>query len=72
MTPDEAWDRLHRAGWSVGDVVAGETWIVSGGHGGENRIHATGRTQAEAWTRACEQAPALGMLAPPRPDDNEP
>jgi hypothetical protein len=73
MTPDEAFDRLHHAGWSVGDVVSGGTWIVSG-HNGENAIDARARTQAEAWRGACEQAAAVGMLAPPRPgdDDHEP
>jgi hypothetical protein len=52
MAPDEALDRLRRAGWSVGDAVAGGTWIVTGSHGGENLIHATGATQAETWQRA--------------------
>src|SRR5262249_17672955 len=70
MTLDEALDRLHRAGWSAGDVVAGGTWIVFG-HNGENLMHATGRTQAIAWRHACEQAAAVGMLAPPRPGDDD-
>jgi hypothetical protein len=68
MTPDEALDRLHRAGWSIGETVASGTWIVSGANG-ENRIHATGATQAEAWRNACDQAAAVGMLAPSRPGD---
>jgi hypothetical protein len=63
MTTDEALDRMHRAGWSVGDVVAGGTWIVSGANG-ENLLRAAGRTQAEAWAQACEQGAAVGMLAP--------
>jgi hypothetical protein len=71
MPPDEALDCLHRAGWSVGDAVAGGTGIVTGSHGGENLIHATGATQAEAWQRAIEQARALGMLAPSRPGDDD-
>jgi hypothetical protein len=66
----DALDCLHRAGWSVGDVVAGGTWIVSGANG-ENRIHATGATPTEAWRRACEQAADAGMLAPPRPGDDD-
>jgi hypothetical protein len=70
MTPDEALDRLHRAGWSVGDTRAGRTWCVSGTNG-ENVIFATGRTQQEAWARACEQAAEVGMLAPPRPGDDD-
>jgi hypothetical protein len=37
MTPDTALDRLHRAGWTVGEVRCGSTWLVSG-HNGENLI----------------------------------
>jgi hypothetical protein len=59
MTPDEALDRLHRAGWSVGEAAAGSTWLVCGSNG-ENLLDARGRTQAEAWGGACEQARALG------------
>jgi hypothetical protein len=61
---DECHDRLRRAGWSVGEAAFGSCWLVSGTNG-ENRIHATAATQAEAWWRACEQARAVGMLAPP-------
>jgi hypothetical protein len=64
-TVDESLARLHRGGWSVGDVrlltAAGAVWFVSGANG-ENRIAACGRTQAEAWHRASEQARAVGML----------
>ena len=42
MTPDEALDRLYRAGWSVGETCAGRTWLVCGANG-ENLIRATGR-----------------------------
>ena len=63
---DESRDRLRRAGWSVGEAAFGPAWVVSGTNG-ENRLHATGATQAEAWWRACEQARAVGMLAPARP-----
>jgi hypothetical protein len=63
--PDESFARLQRAGWSVGDVrlltAEGAVWWVTGSNG-ENAIRAEGRTQAEAWARACEQAKALGML----------
>ena len=62
---DESLDRLRRAGWSVGDVGTAEVWLVTGTNG-ENVVHALGRTQAEAWWRACEQARAVGMLAPAR------
>jgi hypothetical protein len=58
--------RLHRAGWSIGDVVfhdgaGGRTWIVSGSNG-EDLIQAEGATRAEAWGRAVDQAWLLGML----------
>ena len=64
-TADESFARLHRAGWSVGDVriltAAGPAWLVIGSNG-ENLISARGRTQAEAWHLACLQAEAAGML----------
>ena len=60
---DESFDRLHRAGWSAGDAATGGGWLVCGSNG-ENLLEARGRTQAEAWWRACEQARAVGMLAP--------
>ena len=53
--------QLHRAGWTVGEVKQGATWVVSG-RNGENVIHTTGATQADAWRRAAEQAAAVGML----------
>jgi hypothetical protein len=40
-------------------------WPVTVGNG-ENRIEAAEAAQAEAWHRACEQARAVGMLAPLR------
>jgi len=59
--------RLRRCGWNVRDVgfigPAGRVRVVSG-HNGENLIRAHGRTEFEAWSRALEQARALGMLAP--------
>jgi hypothetical protein len=70
MTPDEALDRLHGAGWSVGETVAGRTWLVCGSNGG-NLLDARGRTQAAAWRVACEQAAAVGMLVPSRPGDDD-
>jgi hypothetical protein len=60
-TSDESFDRLDRAGWSVGEAGFGGTWVVSGMNG-ENRLRAEGRTQAEAWHNACLQAAAVGML----------
>src|SRR5262249_45430861 len=54
---DESFERLHRAGWSVGEVATGGEWIVTG-RNGENVLEARGQTQAEAWWQAWE----LGML----------
>jgi hypothetical protein len=69
-TVEESFARLHRAGWSVGDVriftAVGPAWLVSGTNG-ENALNARGRTQAEAWHRACQQAEAAGMLGRGRP-----
>jgi hypothetical protein len=59
---DESRDRLHRAGWSVGEVATAAGWLATGSNG-ENALNARARTQAEAWWRACEQARAVGMLA---------
>lgn len=59
---DESFDRLHRAGWSIGESADARVWLVIGGNG-ENQIRAEGRTQVEAWYRAAQQAEAVGMLA---------
>jgi hypothetical protein len=61
-TVDQSFARLHAAGWNVGDVGTASGWLVTGTNG-ENRIQVAGRTQAEAWHRAAEQAAAVGMLA---------
>jgi hypothetical protein len=49
----------------VGEVrvltTNGPVWVVTGSNG-ENALRAEGRTPAEAWQRACEQAKALGVL----------
>ena len=55
-------ERLHLAGWSIGEVGTTRGWLVTGTNG-ENVIRAVGRTQAEAWSLACEQAAAVGMLS---------
>jgi hypothetical protein len=55
---DESFARLHAAGWSVGEVRAGSSWIVSGTNG-ENVLRAERATSAEAWHCACEQAEAM-------------
>jgi hypothetical protein len=61
-TVDESLDRLHRAGWSVGDYGTVTRWVVSGSNG-ENLVYAEVGSRPEAWWRACEQAPAR---LPPR------
>ena len=66
---DESRDRLHRAGWSVGEVGQGALWRVTGTNG-ENVISASAATQAEAWWGACVQAREVGMLAPAREEDS--
>jgi hypothetical protein len=63
---DESFDRLHRAGWSIGETTSTTVWIVTGTNG-ENRIHAEGGSQAAAWHLATLQAEAVGMLASARP-----
>jgi hypothetical protein len=72
-TVDESLDRLHRAGWSVGDSAFGSShalvWGVSGNNG-ENVVIAFGKTRAEAWWRACVQAREVGMLAPPAMEES--
>jgi hypothetical protein len=70
MDPTEALDRLHRAGWSVGEICASHSWLVCRTTG-ENLIKAEGRTQVMAWQGACEQAAAAGMLAAPQPGDDD-
>jgi hypothetical protein len=62
---DESRERLHRAGWSVAEIAAAAGRFVTGSNG-ENLLRAEGASQSEAWWRACEQARAVGMLAPPR------
>ena len=48
---DECRDRLHRAGWSIGETAGDTVWLVNG-HNRENVIVAEGHSQAEAWYRA--------------------
>ena len=53
-TVDTVAARLHREGWSVGDIAVkragGWVWVVSGQRGGRWTV-AEGRTQIEAWRR---------------------
>jgi hypothetical protein len=65
LPSDDSHARLKADGWTVGYArtvgPAGPFWQVSGGNGG-NQIRASGRTLAEAYWRACQQAEAVGML----------
>jgi hypothetical protein len=58
--------RLHRSGWSIGDIARwtpdGPYWLVWGSNG-ENLIRAEGRTRDEAWRNAEMQAVGLGMTS---------
>jgi hypothetical protein len=40
-TVDESRDRLHRAGWSIGELAMATCWVVTGNNG-ENQIKAEG------------------------------
>jgi hypothetical protein len=60
---DESRDRLHRAGWSIGDYGTANRFLVCGSNG-ENQVQAGAASRAEAYWGACVQARALGMLAP--------
>jgi hypothetical protein len=51
---DSAFNALHAAGYSIGDVGGPGGWIVSG-HRGEQTIEAHGETQSKAWTAAVEK-----------------
>jgi hypothetical protein len=61
-TPDEAFARLHAAGWSVGETGGAGSWLVCGTNG-ENQIVALGGPRRRRGTGACLQAVAVGMLA---------
>jgi hypothetical protein len=55
-------ERLHRSGWSIGEVGTSQEWVVTGTNG-ENVIRACGATLADAYRQACEDAAAVGMLS---------
>jgi hypothetical protein len=68
-TVDDCSDRLHAAGWSVGEtcfrISAGSVWQVEGMNG-ENQLLAQAPTKTGAWRQACEQATALDRPQGPR------
>jgi hypothetical protein len=63
---DESRERLHRAGWSIGESAGATVWLVTDTNG-ENVLRAEGGSQSEAWYRATLQAEAVGMLASSKP-----
>jgi hypothetical protein len=65
---DECRDRLHRAGWSMGETGNGSMWQVDGSNG-PHRILAAGRTQAEAWQSAHRHNCPSSRNKPPRAED---
>jgi hypothetical protein len=69
-TVDESFARLHSAGWSIGDTTVlgpdGLEWLVSGTRG-THSIEARGKTEAEAWARACQLAEGLGLAGEASP-----
>jgi hypothetical protein len=50
-TVDESGDRLHRAGWSVGEIAMAAGWLLTDTNW-ENRIRAGGTSRAEQWWNA--------------------
>ncbi len=59
---DERFASLHCAGWSMGEVWSATGTCLVSGTKGENAMRAEGKTSAEAWAKACEQAQPVGML----------
>ena len=55
--------RLHREGWSTGDVAvdypSGRVWVVSGQHAGR-WIVAEGQSQTAAWKQFADAAHGKG------------
>lgn len=61
-TVDRCAERLRRSGWTCGDArLADGCWLVTG-RNGENWLRVEGKSQAEAWRRACQFAESMGML----------
>jgi hypothetical protein len=63
---EQAYDRLQRAGWTLGIYsLAGPNGVlvVVEGVNGENVIRGEGQSLEAAYRSACDQARAVGMLA---------
>ena len=59
-TVDESFERLHRAGWSVGDIATVAGRLITGANG-ENVIRATGRTQLTSSTSCYRENPRCNV-----------
>lgn len=58
-------DRLHRAGWSLGETGSPGRVQIDGSNG-ENRLYVVGPYQLAAWRAAFVLALELGLVARPR------
>jgi hypothetical protein len=56
---DESRDRLHRAGWSVGEVASATRWLVCGWNG-ETRSRPKGRARRRHGGGLVSRRPRLG------------
>jgi hypothetical protein len=54
---DQAFDELHRAGWSVGEIGSRAGWLAYA-RKGRVRLFARADAQTEAWQEVLEQARA--------------
>jgi hypothetical protein len=55
-TVDESRDRLHRTGWSVGEIATTTRWLVMGSNG-ENQIKGHRRRNRDGSAQAKKKAP---------------
>lgn len=55
-------DRLHRAGWSLGETGTPGRVQIDGSNG-ENKLYVVGPYQLAAWRAAFVSAPELGLVA---------
>lgn len=57
-TCNESLRALHAEGWSIGETGGAGGWLVTGTRG-QQEIHATGKSQSEAWAAAIQQAESV-------------
>jgi hypothetical protein len=72
LTVDTIAARLHREGWSVGDIAvkrdSGWVWVVSGQHDGR-WLAVEGKSQAEAWRQFSARVISCQSAGPRRHKD---